>query len=772
MAICAYVLLTAFGTTDVTLLMDRGVRLPVVDVDVPIGVFAVLAPLIVVLGHFNLLLQLQLLSRKLFAFDAAAAQDETVGVARDRLSSFPFTYYLVGRPGPVMQPLLALMVSITLVLLPCVTLFALQVRFLAYQNEAITWAQRGAIWLDVAALTTLWPILLHPRGDWCAYWRGVATAYFPPPVAPGTYLGVLMGWAPYLAVLVGLAVLMFGEDREFIVGFGLFLIGALIAVSRRWGQATLNVLPVSLVSTGLLVAGIVGALCMFFAPNEPLWFAGFGLAALGFGLFVNRPRWLQRVITVDLAIAVNIAAVLVVLITVIVGSPTSFYLGLLGVLVALFWHPTAPRGSAALMLVLCLGSLLPLALLVDGEHLEQVLVQVQASSEQTTEFALIVLPEIRRLHVSNQVLLAEPVGPEVADLIRSRGWPDALKQTVPVKLDRRSLRHADLRNVILVRAGLSGAQLQGADLSGARLQGADLRGAHLQGADLAGAQLQGAVFMCARSGTKGCGQAQDLDLAVCEAQISVPGCEYLEDVNLDPAQLQGADLRGAQLQGAELAFVTLDGADLSHAELSGADLSYAKLRSVDLSHAQLQGADLSHANLPAAVLRGANLSAVRFESASGELIDARGINWAPLSTQDKDTFIRQLRATETDENRDSVEDAVGRLERASRWGSSVVTPPQPCFSDSPMVRCHYQVSPGASSVPFDKQLYADIRNVACDSLDNARGIVLQAEVAKADGDSLRDDPLNYMFGWEGQCKGVEALRSRDREMLFYVSSSP
>jgi uncharacterized protein YjbI with pentapeptide repeats len=56
-----------------------------------------------------------------------------------------------------------------------------------------------------------------------------------------------------------------------------------------------------------------------------------------------------------------------------------------------------------------------------------------------------------------------------------------------VQLQGASLNFAQLQG-----ADLSGAQLQGASLNGSQLQGADLGGAQLQGADLSGAQLQGA----------------------------------------------------------------------------------------------------------------------------------------------------------------------------------------------------------------------------------------------------------------------------------------
>ena len=59
---------------------------------------------------------------------------------------------------------------------------------------------------------------------------------------------------------------------------------------------------------------------------------------------------------------------------------------------------------------------------------------------------------------------------------------------------RADLRGTDLRHADLQGANLLGAQLQGADLGYAKLRGANLEGADLQGANLGGTQLQGAIL--------------------------------------------------------------------------------------------------------------------------------------------------------------------------------------------------------------------------------------------------------------------------------------
>jgi hypothetical protein len=176
MALCAYVLVIVFGTTDMDLLIGKGVELPVVDVTVPIVGFYAFAPYLVVLVHFNLLLQLQLLSRQLYNFDTAVAKDEErLGGLRDRLHIFPYTYYLVGRPGPIVRWWLGIVVGITLLVLPLATLLMLQLWFLAYQDQAVTWAQRVAVWIDVALVIALWLVIMDRGDSWRDYLRRVGS---------------------------------------------------------------------------------------------------------------------------------------------------------------------------------------------------------------------------------------------------------------------------------------------------------------------------------------------------------------------------------------------------------------------------------------------------------------------------------------------------------------------------------------------------------------------------------------------------------------------
>ena len=73
---------------------------------------------------------------------------------------------------------------------------------------------------------------------------------------------------------------------------------------------------------------------------------------------------------------------------------------------------------------------------------------------------------------------------------------------------------------------------------------------------------------------------------------------FLQEVNLQGANLQQADLLGANLQQADL-----HGAILWWASLQGANLRWADLRRANLRRANLRGANLQSANLQGANLR-------------------------------------------------------------------------------------------------------------------------------------------------------------------------
>jgi uncharacterized protein YjbI with pentapeptide repeats len=537
MAVCAYLLVIVFGTTHLDLLFGKGIKLPFVDVEVPIAGFYTVAPYLLVLVHFNFLLQLQLLSRKLYAFNFRAPNDEWTGSLRDQLYGFPFTIYLVGRANPIVRAFLGLMVSITIILLPLITLVAMQLMFLAYQEESITWAQRAAIWIDVGVIVALWPLIMDPEDDWRAFWSRIFAAYSPK-------------WRLWLALPIlfaGLSLVFFGTSlRIFLIGIGLAIFSPLPAVIgfKRGHRREI------LLTLVLLV----------FA----LWF-----------MSLLRTSELQPILWQ--VYTQHTAANSLVLAAVF-----------LAVLLALFWKIFIQRGSLVFVMAICIFPLLSLSIMVDGERMEQQVTRIQ--DNQQTQLCNL-RKGFRSIFLPGETLIAkQSAKPEVLGLIRRGSWREALTQIEPLKLGKnRKLRHAFLLGTILTGAQLGDVDLQGANLGLAQLQGANLSSAHLQGASLGVAQLQGANLDDA--------QLQGANLGRAQLQGATLGSATLQGANLRHAQLQGADLGRAHILGANLIGAMLQGAHLDSAQLQGANLGRAQLQGANLNYAELHGADLREANL-------------------------------------------------------------------------------------------------------------------------------------------------------------------------------
>ena len=492
MAVCAYLMLAVLGTTDLHLLLGRDIKLPVVDIEVPIVAFYALAPYLLLLMHFNLLLQLQLLSRKLYAFDAAAGPRGTgLGGLRDRLHIFPYTYLLAGDMTPLVRNLTAHVVAITMLALPVATLLAVQIRFLGYQSPVITTAQRVALWGDLLLVIALWPVIMSADDRWQHYGRALLD---------GLRLGRL-GWFAYALLLLGLAMLLYGGDLACVrAGIAATAGALLLALLRPLGEQGAAGLCMRVLPT-LLWAIVAGALLLF-------------TPVIG-GRATSQPA---------LVFGAALAALLI--------APWIF-----------FWRRDLPCGAVVLSGLVTLQLLLPQAIVTEGEAIERWPAQLaswlghgrppgSAEPGGTTSpncprarehelgyrnFVAIdpdrrhrdwclaqgwsllscdVLDRARRIDLREQPVFARTPDPDALAALRRDAWASggdwdhAADRVQRATLKGRQLRHARLEGAVLVRADLRGADLAGACLTGAWLGGAELEGARLPGAVLFGAHLR------------------------------------------------------------------------------------------------------------------------------------------------------------------------------------------------------------------------------------------------------------------------------------------
>ena len=159
-----YLAISSGAVTHLDLFLERAVKLPVLNIDLPLLAYFCLAPVLLVISHAYVLLHLAILSERARRFRAMAAECEGAGAAaipgrggdlRPQLSSDVFVQFLAGprelRSGEFAWALRAVAWG-SLAVAPILVLLLLQAQFLPYQSAAITWLHRVAILLDFALL--------------------------------------------------------------------------------------------------------------------------------------------------------------------------------------------------------------------------------------------------------------------------------------------------------------------------------------------------------------------------------------------------------------------------------------------------------------------------------------------------------------------------------------------------------------------------------------------------------------------------------------------
>src|SRR5262249_13961311 len=149
--------------------LETSIKLPLLNVDLPLVGFFVVTPLLLLIFHFYLFLQLLGLASKakdyntLLVDEAPVASDRQY--LRQRLDVFPILQFLAGpsdqRTG-FRGYSLRLMAWITLVASPVLILLQGQVTFLPYHREWIVRLQRVAVLIDLALIWYFW---IHLRSD-------------------------------------------------------------------------------------------------------------------------------------------------------------------------------------------------------------------------------------------------------------------------------------------------------------------------------------------------------------------------------------------------------------------------------------------------------------------------------------------------------------------------------------------------------------------------------------------------------------------------------
>ncbi len=171
----------AGGVTHKDLLLENAVKLPFLNVELPLVAFFFLAPILFFIVHAYTLVHFVMLAAKVGAYDKALRgefgdTDKQQDADRRRLPSNIFVQFLAG-PHEICHGglgwILLAIAWISLVIGPVLLLLLIQAQFLPYHLEWVTWVQRFAIFGDVILLWALWPAVLAGRSslEWPKLWR-------------------------------------------------------------------------------------------------------------------------------------------------------------------------------------------------------------------------------------------------------------------------------------------------------------------------------------------------------------------------------------------------------------------------------------------------------------------------------------------------------------------------------------------------------------------------------------------------------------------------
>ena len=467
-----YVATLIGSTTDEQLLRGSLVTLPIVNLAVPIRGFYLVVPWLFVLLHFNLLMQLYFLSRKLHAFQSslpALPGDMLRREQRAMLFPLPFAHMLAGERDPRLTWILTkLMVWITVLVLPIGVLVWMQVQFLPYHDPFVTWMHRGAIGVDLMFIWMLWPKMMHRDGTWPGWWKKLLKS------AWGLAGASVFGFTGTLVVL-GFCLLIAAVPGEELDGWVRWT-----EVKDGWLHRNL-VLRDKLLVPGEAPPEIVRAYDATDAEGEGARLATFpGLDLAGRDLR-NADFFRSRLLNADLRGAD-------------LRSANLKEADLRGARLEALGLPAGGSKFTDLR-----RANLRLARL-EGVDLSEAKLQgadLQGARLQGANLRGAELQGADLAFAKLQGANLEEAELQGADLFGAQLQGAVLYDPEPVPLWGADLLHAHLQGANLAFAELQGAnlafaELQGADLSGAELQGADLTQAKLQGADLRGAELQGA----------------------------------------------------------------------------------------------------------------------------------------------------------------------------------------------------------------------------------------------------------------------------------------
>ncbi|MEA3275171.1 MAG: pentapeptide repeat-containing protein [Pseudomonadota bacterium] len=527
LSVAAYIGVVIASTTDEQLLRISPVKLPIIGVEVPLTGFYLSVPWLFVVLHFNLLIHLGLTSRKLKGFldDLKPLNQDLSQRLRRDVANFPLAQWMVRNHDQLLRPVLAIMAWITLVAIPPFLLLWMQLRFLAFQDETITWLQATAVGVDAILIIGFhaWFVQhIQPKTRWLAGWKELGER----------------------------------EDKALAISFRL-------TVTKPLFRYLVPLVPLGL--TGYLTFGLSNLI-----DSDNVLECNPLLRPLGSAADDGMPheRWLCRQYRVDLTesfVTRNTPSPEVV--NALRGDDAEARKKALGEILGFYLKDRNLRGADLYRAVLPRADLRGAQL--QGARLEKAVLQAANLEEANFKGANLRGANLEganlrdaKLRGVNPMMLSDAFTLLLQFFTQSQ--PDATNLSDATLWGAR-LEHANLRYANLTGASLWRAHLEGANLTRALLQDVDLEGAYLTGAVLMSVDLRGATLL----GTH---------LEGANLWYAKLGGADFTGANLHSAKLHDTNLEWADLTEADLSFVDLRKAqNLDTAEFAGADYLFADL---------------------------------------------------------------------------------------------------------------------------------------------------------------------------------------------------
>lgn len=196
-----YILITVAGTTDLMVLLNNPVELPIVKISIPIYGFFFITPILLIATHLNILFNLKIHTGLVRKFKQKFVVTKSKTLEKDftkelwikeeeQMPSF-FLNSLFSESLTAMEKYFTLFITwLFLYLLPILILSLMQIKFSKFQNLGLTTLQFAFLVSDAIILFIYWPIIINqnleeePEKNWKYFplyrivqlWKEKATA--------------------------------------------------------------------------------------------------------------------------------------------------------------------------------------------------------------------------------------------------------------------------------------------------------------------------------------------------------------------------------------------------------------------------------------------------------------------------------------------------------------------------------------------------------------------------------------------------------------------